>query len=265
MRLYYWASNDELTRIGVHGLVPTYPNTLVSVMLEKYLLKHPKTVHIYGKIDVKLSVEATYAGLTANAENLYVKQSAFKRGVMLAFNLNNKRKYRMVVANYHYKARIYELLMLKNGDREVETGKFKDYEEGVWYYAQKYFNSVKTIKQFKEELKSIDYGSGTEGSIYFSKYKVLSSHEALLYFSIPVENVFVFLGNKKIMPLLEWLYKHRGLYLNKINTASTYKKMQVAKEEYSTFKRKYTAFKKREASEGESYLKEIYYVKPGKK
>lgn len=261
MRIYTYLSKEELMRVGITGLFPQIPHTEVSKLLSEHIKKYPRNIHIWGKIYVPLSAKAIYGAINLSAANLAAKQAAFPGGSVVFFALNPRKHYPVVVANYKYKSRIFELLMLKDHDPEVENGKFKDYKEGIRLYTAAYWNSVKSLYTFTKYMLSHAEKEYPHNERNYAIRKFGSNYEVLAYIKVSPENLFVPTAYKQYMPFLLWLYKHRGLYLNKVRLAQTPGEKYRYTVLMRMFTKKYNEFKSKVDAEGEKYLKEVYYVR----
>jgi len=242
MRIYTYITGDELTNVGLHGLVPEYPKSEVSKVLEKYAVLNHLKLKIDGRT-IPLTTKAVYGGVVSSALNLYIKSNVYPDGLYVFAHFNEHWHYPAVAFNYTYRTKLYELLMMKEDAPDMERKKFKTVEQGVDYYVKKYWRSAIPFYKIREFLRDIKYsGSGDRA---YNIRKVAEKIEVLIYQKIEPEYLYVKLRHKKYMPFMVWLYNHRGLYVAEIERAKTNFEKELARRRYEEFLERYKRFKER--------------------
>lgn len=243
MRIYFYLTVDEIIRAGAFGLDPATPKTTVNKLLQDYISQHPKKVSVGCGKEVELTTKAIYGGLVAQAMNIHTKSLVYKDGVFVFIRVNNTCGLPAVCAKYIYRAKIHELLLLKNEADDVQHGKFKTYQEGIKYYIKKYWDSVVSLRIVQDVIRRESYSKYSKLNEAYAMYKVADLYEVLFYRHIPPQALYFKLEHKKYMPFLEWLYRHRGLYLRWIKESKTPMQEQGRRDVYKKFLENYKKMK----------------------
>ena len=212
------------------------PNTELSKILQSYISRHPKRIYITRKVNVELSTKAIYGSIVASSFNLAAKQRVFPEGIECFFNVKDSMYYPLVAANYQYKARAFEVLMLKDHDPEVESGKFKNWKDALKNYVMLYWNSAESLYRFKGRIQPHETKRYMGDRYSYETRKIFEKYEVLAYMGVPPQYLLIKARHKQYIPFMEWLYKHRGLYTLRIKNAKT-------SDEKGKWMRQYTMFK----------------------
>ena len=256
MRFYVYLSYEEAIYASVYGIKPKMPESEVNKLLQKWIEEHPMKVNVGGGKTVSLTTRAVYGGIVNSAINVATKMSLYPQGVLTFVHLKPKRIYPAIAAQYRYRTKIHELLILREQAEAFKRGRFKSAEDAINFYVAMYWKSIVPYSQIRKwiEERAIQISKGV--TVTYAYRRVAETLEVLMYRDFSPFYLYVKTEGKKYIPFMEWLYKHRGLFWSKMKAAKTDKEKLYAKAVYNTFMDKYVEFQ-------EWYEKEMAKSPPG--